>query len=415
MSSPITVTGALKDVSGVANAGKVTFTLCNYGGNPPVLSGTALLAQVSQTAQAGADGLFSMAVWGNDQISPAGTYYQVDVVGANGSRISTAAYRFTGLGSIDLSSVSPLVSLPTASNLVSIAKVGFTGDYNDLVNKPAIDSNGNVTLFADWNTLTNKPSFSIVAFTGSYNDLLSRPVLPQTKAGVTGLVLTGYDASTGQFTTAADQTGTGGGGSSIWGGITGTLANQTDLQAALNAKANTSALAGVATSGSYTDLANKPTIPTPVTLKVNGVSNGSQSVLNLKQGTNVTLTDDGLGGVTIAATGSAGSQPVDLGITWNGVCPASTVLLRHPLPFAMSLPTNCAGSLLISEVAAFAQVTFTLYKNGVAFGTAIFSTGASTATFSTTATNFVPGDVLKILGGGDPNLANLGGCILGTR
>ena len=30
----------------------------------------------------------------------------------------------------------------------------------------------------------------------------------------------------------------GGGGSSVWGGITGTLSNQTDLQNALNAKAN---------------------------------------------------------------------------------------------------------------------------------------------------------------------------------
>jgi hypothetical protein len=53
----------------------------------------------------------------------------------------------------------------------------------------------------------------------------------------------------------------GGGGSSAWGSITGTLSNQTDLQTALNAKANTSSLATVATSGSYNDLTNKPTIP----------------------------------------------------------------------------------------------------------------------------------------------------------
>lgn len=47
-----------------------------------------------------------------------------------------------------------------------------------------------------------------------------------------------------------------------WGDISGTLANQTDLQNALNAKANTSDLAKVATSGSYNDLSNQPTIPT---------------------------------------------------------------------------------------------------------------------------------------------------------
>lgn len=76
----------------------------------------------------------------------------------------------------------------------------------------------------------------------------------------------------------------------FWGNIGGTLSDQTDLQTALNAKANTadiptttsdltndsgyitssalapyvlsSSLATVATSGSYTDLSDKPTIPT---------------------------------------------------------------------------------------------------------------------------------------------------------
>lgn len=47
-----------------------------------------------------------------------------------------------------------------------------------------------------------------------------------------------------------------------WGDITGTLSNQTDLSTALNAKANSADLATVATSGSYTDLTDKPTIPT---------------------------------------------------------------------------------------------------------------------------------------------------------
>lgn len=47
-----------------------------------------------------------------------------------------------------------------------------------------------------------------------------------------------------------------------WGDITGTLSDQTDLNTALNAKANSADLATVATSGSYNDLTNKPTIPT---------------------------------------------------------------------------------------------------------------------------------------------------------
>ncbi len=58
-------------------------------------------------------------------------------------------------------------------------------------------------------------------------------------------------------------------GSSAWGGITGTIADQTDLQNALDAKAAASHnhagvyvkpgdLAQVATSGDYDDLLNKP-------------------------------------------------------------------------------------------------------------------------------------------------------------
>lgn len=61
-----------------------------------------------------------------------------------------------------------------------------------------------------------------------------------------------------------------------WGGITGTLSNQTDLNTALGAKANSADLATVATSGSYNDLTNKPTIPTvnnaTLTIQKNGTT-----------------------------------------------------------------------------------------------------------------------------------------------
>lgn len=57
-------------------------------------------------------------------------------------------------------------------------------------------------------------------------------------------------------------TGGGTADSVAWGHITGTLADQSDLNTALGSKANTADLATVATSGSYNDLTNKPTIPT---------------------------------------------------------------------------------------------------------------------------------------------------------
>lgn len=53
----------------------------------------------------------------------------------------------------------------------------------------------------------------------------------------------------------------GGSGGGVWGSIIGTLADQTDLQNALNAKANSADLGAVATSNDYNDLDNLPSIP----------------------------------------------------------------------------------------------------------------------------------------------------------
>ena len=94
----------------------------------------------------------------------------------------------------------------------------------------------------------------------------------------------------------------GGGGASIWGGISGTLADQTDLQsaldakansshthaisavtglqAALDAKANTADLAAVAVSGLYNDLTGKPTLGTAAALNVAASGNAATSASN---------------------------------------------------------------------------------------------------------------------------------------
>ena len=84
--------------------------------------------------------------------------------------------------------------------------------------------------------------------------------------------------------------GGGSGGDAVWGGITGTLSNQTDLQTALNAKVNSTDLSTVATSGSYADLSNKPTIPTTTDSVTQSstaalTSGGAYTALNGKQDT----------------------------------------------------------------------------------------------------------------------------------
>jgi hypothetical protein len=53
----------------------------------------------------------------------------------------------------------------------------------------------------------------------------------------------------------------------------------------------------------------------PLLLQTNSVQNPVQNVLNLIQGAGITITDNGTGGVTIAATGGGGTYTVDNGLT----------------------------------------------------------------------------------------------------
>ena len=103
-------------------------------------------------------------------------------------------------------------------------------------------------------------------------------------------------------------------GSIAWGSITGTLSNQTDLNTALGTKANSADLATVATSGSYNDLSNKPTIPTvnnaTLTIQKNSTSvatftaNASSNVTaNITVPTNTSDLNNDSGFITSADTG----------------------------------------------------------------------------------------------------------------
>lgn len=62
------------------------------------------------------------------------------------------------------------------------------------------------------------------------------------------------------------------------------------------------------TSGSYlgADCAFHTLPSSGITLKTNGTNNGSQTILNLKAGSNITIADDGVGGITITSTGGGG-------------------------------------------------------------------------------------------------------------
>ena len=136
-------------------------------------------------------------------------------------------------------------------------------------------------------------------------------------------------AATKQYVDDLVDTITGGGGTVSWGGITGTISDQTDLTSVLAQKAAISSLAAVATSGSYNDLLNKPTIPA-----VSGTNTGDQT-LNYNSGT---------GALTISGSnGNAVSLPVGGGaITYADLPSGSTLTVSKSGSTWPARPTSRA-------------------------------------------------------------------------
>lgn len=124
----------------------------------------------------------------------------------------------------------------------------FSGDYNDLTNLPVLFS-------GDYNDLVNRPAHSVVSATGDYNDLLNLPTIPS----IVGLASETYvdnsiaalvDTSPATLDTLNELAAALGDDPNFATTITNSIA----------LKANTADLATVATSGSYNDLVNLPTL-----------------------------------------------------------------------------------------------------------------------------------------------------------
>jgi hypothetical protein len=96
---------------------------------------------------------------------------------------------------------------------------------------------------------------------------------------------------------------------------------------------------------------------TALTLETNGTPNGSQTLLNLKNGTGITITDDGVGGVTVTGSASgvtsvsatsplassggttptiSASLPSGIGVSIYGAAVPNTGLLGF-----VQIPFNC--------------------------------------------------------------------------
>jgi len=174
----------------------------------------------------------------------------------------------------------PAARMVDGTTLATVAKSGsyvdltnkpelFSGSYADLTNKPMLFD-------GTYAALTGKPVLANVATSGSYADLLNKPTIPtqytdaNARAAISVSGSLGYNSATGVISYTAP------------------------------------ALATVATSGSYADLTNKPTIPTAYTLPT-----ASATVLGgIKLGTGLAI--DGTGVVSVTTTGAGTVTSVNL-------------------------------------------------------------------------------------------------------
>lgn len=147
----VTLTATLQNLSGAAGAGSsLLITLAGYGNAVPVVIGSATLATLTQTVPF-VSGSLSVALFGNDVISPAGTYYCIQLLDTNGNISAAQNFQLVGSGTFDLSALTPYTPLnvpPTA--MLYVVTTGET-----LIPSGA------------WSSTSTYPVGSVVTYSGS--------------------------------------------------------------------------------------------------------------------------------------------------------------------------------------------------------------------------------------------------------
>lgn len=240
----------------------------------------------------------------------------------------------------------------TAVQPADLATVATTGDYDDLTNKPdlsvyATTQAMNTALAGKQDTINDlstirsgaaagstalQPSdVATVATTGDYDDLIDKPDLSvyATGAELTAGLATKQDTISDLATIRS-------------GAAEGATAVQPGD------------LATVATTGSYGDLVDKPTIPAAQVNSDWNSNSGVSQILNKP-----TL-------ATVATTGDyddLSNKPsipaAQVNSDWNAVSGVSEILNKPTIPTATSDLTNDSGFITLSDVPAQAQADWT--------------------------------------------------------
>lgn len=132
-----------------------------------------------------------------------------------------------------------------------------------------------------------------------------------------------------------------------------------------------------------------------VTLATNGVTNGSQTLLNLVQGTGMTITDDGSGNITFASSGGGGAVSSVFGrtgiiiavsgdYTTAQVTESGNLYFTNARAIASTLTSYASGAGTISATDSVLSAIQKLNGNIVALGTPVTSVSGTTNRITST-------------------------------
>lgn len=116
----ITLNATFNSPSGDTGAGsELVIVLAGYGNATPTIMGSSILAPIVQPVPF-VDGSISQPIYGNDVITPSGTYYMIQFKDPNGNAVAANNYKLLGTGNLDLS-VAPTYdpgNIPAAQGLI---------------------------------------------------------------------------------------------------------------------------------------------------------------------------------------------------------------------------------------------------------------------------------------------------------
>ena len=215
------------------------------------------------------------------------------------------------------------------SATADFANVAFSGAYDDLTGKPAIPSRTS--------DLANNSGYITSSALSGYVKSVNG-VVPDSSGNVT--ISVGGGSSSGSNYTLPTASSTVLGGVKVGSGLTintSGVVSADVTSSTLTAYAKTTDLSAVATSGSYNDLSNKPTIPSAYTLP-----NATSSTLGgVKVGSNISVSN---GIISLAKSNVTSALRYTPATTNNASFTGTTMVQTLTVSSALNIP---GGSIWI--------------------------------------------------------------------